>query len=159
MRALLCSLLLAWPMAAYAVLPYKTVHVDKVTDGDTFQISERWDAFPVLVWRIRPLGLDTPEVSVFDGAKCQAEIMLGKAASSYAVQLMQSHGMKVRLTKTTIRHDKYGGRLDAEVKFADGTSYAEAMIAAGYARPYFGGAKSDWCAPGLHLPFVRGERG
>lgn len=136
----ICLALVAVPAAA---APPETVA--RVIDGDTFVLASKWSPYP-LVWQVRILGIDTPEKGHL--AKCPEEVEHSKKATAFATSLIMQAGGKATLT--AVQHDKYGGRLDAIVTLTVGRkkiNLGDAMIAAGYARPYFGeGPKPDWCA-------------
>ena len=137
-----------------------------VYDGDTFTIDgEEWSPFPNLTWKVRIRGIDTPEKR----SKCVSERKLAERAKRLAVYLL-SESEKSRLHSalaelnddpnrtalrkrkpgytvwlTAVEHDKYGGRFDAVVTLADGSSLGDKLISSGLARPYFGGKKVPWC--------------
>jgi micrococcal nuclease len=120
---------------------YETVA--RVIDGDTFLIAANWSPYP-LDWRIRVIGIDTPEKGYL--AKCDREREKSAEATALATSLIEESLGRVRLKQ--VQHDKYGGRLDAEVILADGRSLGAELIKAGVARPYNGsGPKPNWCRP------------
>lgn len=118
--------------------------VSRAIDGDTFVLAAKWSPYP-LTWQIRVLGIDTPEKGHL--AKCPEEAAHSVLATALANDLIKKSGGRVLLND--VQHDKYGGRLNANVtltiqgKKAD---FATLMIAGGFARPYMGeGPKPDWC--------------
>lgn len=127
--------------------------VTRVIDGDTFVISRVWAPWRYLEWDIRVRGIDTPEKGA--AAKCADEKRLGLQATEYARAVIAEHDNKVRVKN--VAHDKYGGRLVADVDFEDGTTLASYLITIGYARPYAGfGPKPNWCPAPAQMS---GERG
>ncbi|MEI9995927.1 MAG: thermonuclease family protein [Rhizomicrobium sp.] len=111
-------------------------HVDRVIDGDTFEASAFiWLDQQVTV-RVRIVGIDAPELR----ARCDSERSRAEAARAYLSRRIE--GGEVRLT--AVRHDKYGGRVDAQVSDAAG-DIAAAMIRARLARSYDGGHRDGWC--------------
>ncbi|NOT66389.1 MAG: thermonuclease family protein [Methylotenera sp.] len=117
-----------------------TVEVRRVHDGDTIQVLSDTLPMPLANMAVRLRGIDTPELA----GKCPAEKAKAKLATAYLKGLVKQGDV---LTLNNPKWDKYGGRIDADVTWRD-VDLAQAMIAAGYAVPYFGkGAKNDWCAP------------
>lgn len=114
--------------------------VERVVDGDTLAVrAQIWLGQEVRVL-VRLGGADTPELH---GA-CRRERELALHAQRFARDFA---GMRVFLTE--IDQDKYGGRVLALVSNAQGADLAQALIKAGLARPYDGGARGDWCAAAL----------
>jgi endonuclease YncB( thermonuclease family) len=134
--ALLCA-------APSIAAPAETV--ERVIDGDTFVLAAKWSPYP-LKWQIRVLGIDTPEKGRL--AKCPEEAAHSEKATALAKYLLKQAGGKVLLTN--VKHDKYGGRLNANVTITiqgKKSDFADLMISGGYALPYLGeGPKPDWCA-------------
>ncbi len=116
--------------------------VVRVIDGDTFVIAAKWNPYPELEWKIRILGIDTPEKGKL--AKCQRERDLSKKAQELSQSLIATSGNRVILTE--VQHDKYGGRLNAVVRLKNGKSLADELVANKVAKPYNGsGPKPKWC--------------
>ena len=111
--------------------------IERVVDGDTVDVSALIWLGQTLTVRVRILGIDTPELR---GA-CAEERDLAMAAREFLRRRLE--GGEVRLT--AISYDKYGGRVLARVSDREG-DIADAMIAAGLARAYDGGARVSWCA-------------
>ncbi|MFL5911428.1 MAG: thermonuclease family protein [Gaiellaceae bacterium] len=114
--------------------PYRGV-VDLVHDGDT--VNVRLDVgFDLTVYaRVRVAGINAPELTTD----------AGKAARDFARTLLPA-GAPVRV----VSHgwDKYGGRVDGEISYTGAADhvqqwldFATAMIDAGHAVPYSGGAR------------------
>ncbi len=119
--------------------PY-TWKIVRVVDGDTIVFAVDW--LPKELGNtisVRVVGIDTPEKSHI--AKCDKEKELGKKASEYTKSLFAG---KKEAQVTILHWDKYGGRLNGYVSI-NGKDLGETLIKAGYARPYDGGKKSNWC--------------
>lgn len=116
--------------------------VDHVRDGDTISVHvPAWENTPFADIGVRVYGIDTPEHTK-PPAKCMTEVSRGLQAMLYARTMIRQGD---QLTITYHGQDKYGGRIDADVRLPDGRDWGQAMVAAGYARPYDGGAKASWC--------------
>jgi len=104
--------------------PYPATVVD-VHDGDTatLDISLCYDI--TYRGKCRMYGINAPELATPEG-KTAHEFALTLLHAGDAVTV-RSHGW-----------DKYGGRFDGTVGLADGRDFGSAMVAAGFARPYFG---------------------
>jgi endonuclease YncB( thermonuclease family) len=89
---------------------------------------------------VRIWGVDTPEKTLSQ-AKCPAEIEKGKAASKFTAAAVNA---ATKRQVTIMTWDKYGGRVLGDV-LLDGKSLREMLIASGFAREYYGGAKASWC--------------
>jgi endonuclease YncB( thermonuclease family) len=138
-------------MPVGTVIPAKVV---RVVDGDTVLVDvTAWRKTPWNPVYLRVYGIDTPEVSTAAGAHCNAEIQLGLAAQAFG-RTLAPPGKKIHFVYKGV--DKYGGRIDAEVKLTAGTTFTAAndwntiMTTKGFAKPYFGGQKIDWCTTGRH---------
>jgi endonuclease YncB( thermonuclease family) len=110
--------------------------VVRVIDGDTFDASARIWLGQAIEVRVRIMGIDAPELH----ARCDAERDRAEAAREYLARRIE--GGEVKLT--SVRYDKYGGRIDAAVADAGG-DIAHAMLRAHMARPYEGGRRASWC--------------
>lgn len=136
---LISGLVLGWTAAADAAEVLSgpiAAKVIRAVDGDTLEIE-------VSIWlglnqktSVRLRGLDTPEIK----GKCQIEKDLALAAKTRLAKLA---GAKVWLRNVT--HDKYAGRVLAEVVNLAGDDIGLLMIADGLARPYDGGKRKSWC--------------
>lgn len=126
------------PAASAQSAPPETVV--RVIDGDTLSIAGEWSPYN-LHWTVRILGIDTPEKGRL--AKCEREKLLSKEASALVASLL-SRDRRVFLSQ--VKHDKYGGRINAVVYLMDGRSIADILIAAKLAKRYNGnGPKPSWC--------------
>lgn len=111
--------------------------VEQVVDGDTLQARALiWLGQEVIV-RVRLRGVDAPEAR----SDCAAERAAAEAAAAFLSQRLA--GRTVRLTN--IAHDKFGGRVLADVADDAGASIAAELIARGLARAYGGAARRPWC--------------
>ena len=89
---------------------------------------------------VRIYGVDTPEKGF--RAKCPSEDQRGQAASVFTKKLIEaSQNRKV----TLYAWDKFGGRVLGDI-ILDGQSLRSQLIANGFAREYFGEAKTSWCS-------------
>jgi endonuclease YncB( thermonuclease family) len=127
--------------------------VSHVIDGDTIQIAgQKVFGLPT---QIRVRALDTPE-SRYPQAKCDTEIIAGKAATAFARDMVSRSGGFI-WTSGKPERDHYGRilftvRLKLDNKRID---WAEAIISAGHGRAYLylkdasgkrALVKPDWCA-------------
>jgi len=110
--------------------------VERVVDGDTIEVrAVIWLGQSLLI-RVRIDGVDAPELE----ARCPEERQKALAARDFLVRRLG--GAAVKLTRVT--YDKYGGRVRASVADTQG-DVGEALLAGGFARPYFGGRREPWC--------------
>ena len=115
--------------------------VKRVIDGDTISVTvPAWKGTPVENISIRVYGIDTPEKSS-RFAKCEKEENLGIKATEFARTLAKK-GDKIKFVYRN--PDKYF-RIDADVYTPNGKNWADLMISKGYAYPYDGKTKRDWC--------------
>lgn len=117
-----------------------SANITRVIDGDTVAFEAAWLPEPLKKeLSIRVFGVDTPEKGF--RAQCESENQRGQAATAFT---------KALITKSTKREvvlmdwDKYGGRVLGDV-ILDGQSLRQHLIANGYAREYYGEAKTSWC--------------
>lgn len=111
----------------------------RVIDGDTIEVDATFWPKLHYVGGVRVRGIDTPEAG--GRAECQEEAILAEKAHALT-ELRCRVGSVAMLTE--IGDDKYGDRVDAKV-FCGGGSIGDALIEAGFARPYDGKKKSSWC--------------
>ena len=114
--------------------------ITRVVDGDTVAFQAPFLPAPLKQeLSIRVFGVDTPEKGF--RAKCPSEESRGQAASAFT---------KAQINAATKRQiilmdwDKYGGRVLGDV-LLDGKSLRMMLIQNGYAREYYGEAKTSWC--------------
>lgn len=110
--------------------------VVRVIDGDTFEAAAQIWLGEAIDVRVRIAGIDAPELH----ARCEAERVRAEAARDFLARRIE--GGQVRLS--SLRYDKYGGRVDAAVEDGRG-DVGQAMIRAGLARPYHGERRQPWC--------------
>jgi len=114
--------------------------ITRVIDGDTVAFEAAFLPAPLKKeLSIRVFGVDTPEKG--HRAKCQSEDLLGKAASNFT---KDSIAKAQKLQIVLMDWDKYGGRVLGDV-IIDGQSLRGLLISKGYAREYYGEAKTSWC--------------
>jgi endonuclease YncB( thermonuclease family) len=88
---------------------------------------------------IRVFGVDTPEKG--HRAQCASEAQRGEAASAFTKQLIAASQKRQIVL---MDWDKYGGRVLGDV-LLNGVSLRQQLIANGFAREYYGEAKTSWC--------------
>lgn len=123
--------------------------VERVVDGDTLLVRARiWLDQEVRV-HVRLARIDTPELS----ARCSRERELAAGARDY-VQFMLFGGGQAEpsIWLSDVGQDKYGGRVLARVTGAAGQDIAQALLNAGFATPYDGKKRTDWCRMARLLP-------
>lgn len=103
------------------------IHVTSVHDGDTFRLGAE---------RVRIIGVDAPEIG--ERANCTAEQVMALRAPDYLSAALASNNVRI------VRHG-HGvyGRTLAYV-YVDGHDIADAMLAAGLAKPYVRGTHGEW---------------
>lgn len=111
--------------------------VIRVIDGDTLALRARiWIGQDIVV-NARIRGIDAPELH----GKCTKEKALAAAARDRLAAVTAAG--RVHLAR--IEHDKYAGRVIADVITDDGTDLRDAMLASGLVRTYDGGGRMPWC--------------
>lgn len=112
----------------------------RVIDGDTVAFQALWLPDPLKKeLSVRVYGVDTPEKGF--RAKCPSEDQRGQAATAFTKSMM--NGAKTRQV-LLMDWDKYGGRVLGDI-ILDGKSLRDMLISQGYAREYYGEAKTSWC--------------
>lgn len=116
------------------------VVITRVIDGDTVAIQANWLPDPLKKeLAIRVYGVDTPEKG--HRAKCPAEAERGARATEFTkTTVAKSKNQQMIL----MSWDKYGGRILGDV-LLDGKSLRKMLIDRGFAREYYGEAKTSWC--------------
>ena len=114
--------------------------ITRVIDGDTVAFQATFLPPPLKQeLSIRVFGVDTPEKG--HRAMCPNEDQRGQAATAFT---------KNAITKAQKRQvaiadwDKYGGRVLGDI-LLDGQSLRMMLIQNGFAREYYGEAKTSWC--------------
>ena len=130
---------LAFAQKEKAGVTYDVV-LTRVIDGDTVAFQANWLPDPLKKeLSIRVFGVDTPEKSF--RAKCPAEAARGEAATVFTKQTINASTKRQIIM---MDWDKYGGRVLGDV-LLDGKSLRQQLIANGFAREYYGEAKTSWC--------------
>ena len=114
--------------------------ITRVIDGDT--VAFQADFLPAPLKKelsIRVYGVDTPEKGF--RAACPSEAARGEAASAFTKNAIAT---STKRQVTLIDWDKYGGRVLGDV-LLNGQSLRAMLIANGFAREYYGEAKTSWC--------------
>jgi endonuclease YncB( thermonuclease family) len=143
MKKVLLTLLFV-PLIAFAQKQKEGVTYNatltRVIDGDTVAFQALWLPEPLKKeLSIRVYGVDTPEKG--HRAQCPQENERGQAASAFTKKMVeQSTTRQVVL----MSWDKYGGRVLGDV-LLNGQSLRSMLIQQGYAREYYGEAKTSWC--------------
>lgn len=137
-------LLAMLPLFAFAQKEKAGVTYDviltRVIDGDTVAFQANWLPEPLKKeLSIRVFGVDTPEKSF--RAKCPSEAARGEAATAFTKQMINASAKRQIVM---MDWDKYGGRVLGDV-LLDGKSLRQQLIAQGFAREYYGEAKTSWC--------------
>lgn len=112
--------------------------IDRVVDGDTFDIKQPKPPLNLLQTRHRIAGIDAPE-SFKQAAKCKKEIELGLKAKEFVSNFVKG-GVEI----VYLELDKYGRYLVNVDK--NGLNLADELVKNGLAVYYDGGTKEkDWC--------------
>lgn len=137
--ALLFVPLIAFAQKEKAGVTYDVL-LTRVIDGDTVAFQANWLPDPLKKeLSIRVFGVDTPEKG--HRAKCPQEDTRGQAATQFTKDAInKSQKRQVVL----MDWDKYGGRVLGDV-LLDGKSLRTMLINNGFAREYYGEAKTSWC--------------
>jgi endonuclease YncB( thermonuclease family) len=114
--------------------------ITRVIDGDTVAFQAPFLPDPLKKeLSIRVFGVDTPEKG--HRAKCVEEDQRGQAATAFTKQaIAQAKQRQIVL----MDWDKYGGRVLGDV-ILNGQSLRTLLIQQGFAREYYGEAKTSWC--------------
>lgn len=114
-----------------------TAEVERVIDGDTFDVrAQIWLGQEITV-KVRPKGVNAPELK----SKCDEERQAAKAARAFLVDLLKDGSV----TLSDIEQDKYAGRVDAVVTLADGRDLSATLLKSGLVEPYDGGTRVAFC--------------
>ena len=114
------------------------VFVDRVVDGDTFEIVVSEHPPSLQKIKVRLLGIDTPESF---RPRCSKEKIKALEVKSKLKELIEKQWVRLE----NVKFDKYGSRILAEVFLKD-VSINKLLISNNLAKPYFGtGKKFDWC--------------
>jgi len=114
--------------------------ITRVLDGDTVAFEANFLPEPLKKeLSIRVYGVDTPEKGF--RAKCESENTKGLAATEFTKKSIAS---AKKIEVAIANWDKFGGRVLGDV-ILDGQSLRYLLIKNGYAREYYGEAKTTWC--------------
>ena len=114
--------------------------ITRVIDGDTVAFHAPFLPDPLKKeLSIRVFGVDTPEKGF--RAKCPSEDQRGQAASAFTKHAI---GVATKRQIVLMDWDKYGGRVLGDV-LLNGQSLRQMLISQGFAREYYGEAKTSWC--------------
>jgi micrococcal nuclease len=114
--------------------------ITRVLDGDTVGFEAPFLPEPLKKeLLIRVYGVDTPEKGF--RAKCESENTKGLAATEFTKKSISS---AKKIEVAIANWDKFGGRVLGDV-IVDGQSLRSLLIKNGYAREYYGEAKTSWC--------------
>jgi endonuclease YncB( thermonuclease family) len=112
----------------------------RVLDGDTVGFEAKFLPDPLKKeLLIRVYGVDTPEKGF--RAKCESENTKGLAATEFTKKSIAS---AKKIEVAIANWDKFGGRVLGDI-IVDGQSLRALLIKNGYAREYYGEAKTSWC--------------
>lgn len=144
MKKIITIALLALSTIAFAQKQTPMVTYDfpitRVIDGDTVAFNAPFLPPPLKQeLSIRVFGVDTPEKG--HRAQCPKENERGQAATLFTKNAI-TKAQKRQIAIAT--WDKYGGRVLGDV-LLDGQSLRMMLIQNGFAREYYGEAKTSWC--------------
>ena len=107
----------------------------RIIDGDTIEVRARIWLDLDLTTHVRLAGIDAPELN----GGCAEERRLAQFARTALDDAIGPGPIRL----VNIRHDKYGGRVIADVLLADGLNASAAMLAAGVVVEW--GSAARWC--------------
>ena len=112
----------------------------RATDGDTVVIAAPYLPAPLKPeLAVRVFGVDTPEKGF--RAHCDSEKKRGEQASIFTKDVIKAAKKHQVILYSW---DKFGGRVLGDI-ILDGMSLRSLLIKNGFAREYFGDAKTSWC--------------
>ncbi len=142
LTTLVLSLVLVTPVLAQkqkAGVTYDA-NITRVIDGDTVAFEAPFLPDPLKKeLSVRVFGVDTPEKGF--RAKCPQEDQRGQNASAFTKKMI---AQATKRQVVLMDWDKYGGRVLGDV-LLDGKSLRAMLIENGFAREYYGEAKTSWC--------------
>jgi endonuclease YncB( thermonuclease family) len=116
------------------------ITITRVVDGDTVAFHAPFLPAPLKQeLSIRVFGVDTPEKG--HRAQCPSEAARGAAATEFTKKLVAAAQQRQMVL---MAWDKYGGRVLGDV-ILNGQSLRTMLIQNGFAREYYGEAKTSWC--------------
>lgn len=115
--------------------------VTRVIDGDTVEFAAPFLPPPLKPkLAVRVFGVDTPEKGF--RAKCESEAKRGLEASAFTKKVItDSKTARIAI----IDWDKFGGRVLGDIILDNNVSLRALLIQNGFAREYYGEAKTSWC--------------
>lgn len=143
--AMAAALFAAAAGSAVRAAPYSELagpveaQVLQVVDGDSLRVRARIWLSQDVETVVRLDGIDAPELR----GRCEEEKQRAVAARAFLEEYVAAVEGAVMLRD--VSQDKYGGRVVATVVDLDGTDFGKALIEAGLARAYDGGARGSWC--------------
>lgn len=106
--------------------PYQAT-ITGIVDGDTFHVDlDLGFGIHAIDFDCRVFGINAPEIETADG----------KASKSFLIDTVVAKGNKIVVLSES--WDKYGGRFDGTVTFADGSDLATLMVVSGHAKWWSG---------------------
>lgn len=115
-------------------------NVIRINDGDTIVIAAPFLPAPLKPeLAVRIFGVDTPEKNHL--AKCESEKQRGLAATEFTKKMVAASQKRQVVLYSW---DKFGGRVLGDI-LLNGQSLRAMLIQNGFAREYFGEAKTSWC--------------
>lgn len=143
MKTLVLTMLLVPILALAQKTPQGVTYpaeIVRINDGDTVVIAAPFLPPPLKPeLAVRIFGVDTPEKG--HRAQCPQENARGQAATEFTKAAVQNSRQR---QVTLYAWDKFGGRVLGDI-ILDGRSLRQGLIANGFAREYFGEAKTSWC--------------
>ena len=109
-----------------------------ILDGDTVSVRLKVWIGQELETSVRIAGIDTPEMK----GKCAKETALAIEARNEVQRLLKDGSIVL----STIKLEKYAGRVLAHATTLDGINNADHLIDKGLARPYAGKKRAGWCS-------------
>ncbi|BFM13343.1 hypothetical protein R50072_34960 [Simiduia litorea] len=108
-----------------------------IYDGDTFTVNiDEWPAIVGQRISVRIAGIDTPEMR----GRCEEEKTKARLAKQFTVAALRNAN---RIELKNLQRDKYF-RLLSDV-YVDGENLAQQLLRQGFAVPYSGHTKINWC--------------
>lgn len=112
-----------------------------ILDGDTIKARAHMWLDQSIEVSVRIRGIDAPELRE---PRCTHEKELAQTAKDEVISLIGGE----TITLYNIGHDKYSGRIVAQVLTAANVDIGKYLIKRGYAKPWEGhGKKPEWCEP------------
>ena len=108
----------------------------QVIDGDTIVVKARIWLGQDVETRVRLEGVDAPELA----GRCERERALAARARAFLEAMVDSG----EVVLSQIQYGKFAGRVVARVETPSGEDLSAALLTAGLARAYAGGARTPW---------------